>query len=453
LAIVPDRLKGVLPVKIVRELRAGTFGDFASECRVNQFADAPNMIGDAQLHRRGKPNLTYFYRDSVGRSPKRKREPDPPNWVERGGFFVVLAAAVFAFWAAYESEQLAWYTEDAIKTAHYDSYMALQSAHLDSANAITMAHQDSAVALKQSQDTSLKAIRQAAEANRIASGALSVANNTLHETGIAADTEHQDMQATLAKAAEANDTAKKALIGVERPIIWVTVPKVVVLAPTNTPNMDYLVFRIDIENIGKQPAVVSLLNADFIYGRDNKPPPLEWPVSEDYSNCPIMFIGEHLLDIGKTATMSCQRWGTLSPVELRQLDNGYLTGFIRLLVYYRDSVGTARSKITDLVYVPSPVPHRGKFMEAVSTEQVINSPEESKLVEGQRQAVSSFLSLYKQALPTTLPGLTKSTAEILFGSDYQSSVNDTVSFAIPADGPTTAPIPPPVDREGDDDDN
>ncbi|MGH6877448.1 MAG: hypothetical protein ACREHV_08735 [Rhizomicrobium sp.] len=109
-----------------------------------------------------EPHFPHFYEDTGHRASQHKKKPDPPNWVEKGGFFIVLITLCAAIWAAIEADRLANLTQYALR----DGRLAAQTTHLDSvrnenltADALgqaevnsTIAHSDNAAALKAARD-------------------------------------------------------------------------------------------------------------------------------------------------------------------------------------------------------------------------------------------------------------------------------------------------------------
>lgn len=73
---------------------------------------------------------------------------DPPNWIEKGTFFVLVATFLAAAAAAFEGDRLARDTEAALS----DARLAALQAHLDNANAENLAADSIGQAQRNSQD-------------------------------------------------------------------------------------------------------------------------------------------------------------------------------------------------------------------------------------------------------------------------------------------------------------
>ncbi len=92
------------------------------------------------------------------------KSPDPPNWVEKWSFIVLVCAFFAALYAGVEANRLANLTHDALA----DARLTANTSHNDSINAENL----TAVALGQSQENASTSHRDSVSASKISSSAL-----------------------------------------------------------------------------------------------------------------------------------------------------------------------------------------------------------------------------------------------------------------------------------------
>jgi hypothetical protein len=183
------------------------------------------------------------------------------------------------------------------------------------------------------------------------------------------------------------DIAKRALVAVERPIIFVSLPSKFEFVVGQPP------VAIKVENIGKQLASVLYATATFILQKETLPPvPLtEW--RDDGSSCVIdlpngsYLIGELVLRPTDSKDLQCIRQRPLSGIDINSLIQRNLFGFFRFILSYSDPIGSTRTAVWMFLLRPS-----GQFAQVYNVEET-NRETADPNAQNERVLTDEFLRL------------------------------------------------------------
>jgi hypothetical protein len=140
------------------------------------------------------------------------------------------------------------------------------------------------------------------------------------------------------------EVAKRALEGVERPVLLVSMPRDIAIPTSKKLDPHKVPYGIFVKNIGKQVAkLIPSPTSNYVIQRDSTPPAVEPTLWRNQDTaCPIFFIGEIIVTPDNGQGFWCQRSVELTPAEIAGLNNESLFGFSRVGFIYADPVGTLR---------------------------------------------------------------------------------------------------------------
>jgi hypothetical protein len=199
-----------------------------------------------------------------------------------------------------------------------------------------------------------------------------------------------------ANAAEKSaKVAQEALVGVERPILLISMPPGQAKVPSHWLDPQKPTYGIVVENVGKQIATLISGNANFIIQKDSLLPPAVGLDVPGDTACHVRIVGEINIEPNKSGAFFCQRSISLTEAEQKGLDDRSLYGFFRISLVYADPIGTLRNSIFTFAYLPPDTPGRtNPFTQVSSEDRVLTkaSPDDQK--KAQRKLVGDLLEFY-----------------------------------------------------------
>jgi len=156
---------------------------------------------------------------------------------------------------------------------------------------------------------------------------------------------NQDTRKVANAAKESADTARDALIGVERPVLLIDG---LYIDPLNTKERPK--FDISVENAGKQMARLIAATGTFTVTSRPKLANVSLPAQFNDTICPFHFLGEIPLRVGAHLALSCNRISPLTPKEVSDLRTRHSIGLLYVVIEYADPVGTQRVSATTFAY-------------------------------------------------------------------------------------------------------
>lgn len=185
---------------------------------------------------------------------------------------------------------------------------------------------------------------------------------------------------------------ENALIDVERPVIFAT-------AKGMTIEYGKPVIPIQIDNVGRQPAIINISIGKFDVQYSTDPGPSHIVFKNDGAQCRTFTIGEWVLrQTDGIKTIICERQLPLTLPESDGLNKNNMFGFLHLEFFYDDPLGFNRWSSQTFMLIPN----SGKFNEVGSdgsrSEKKLTNEQRAK---NQRLLIDTLLQINRtQHIPT-----------------------------------------------------
>ena len=204
---------------------------------------------------------------------------------------------------------------------------------------------------------------------------------------------NRDTGKTANAAKKSADTAYQALVGVERPVLLVTMPKQFAY-DSSAVDPTRPLYVVEAKNVGKQVANFIMADASFIVQDSSVPPKLVPIGKRDESHCPIYFIADRIAGVGEGIGVTCQRHAALTTQQIAGIDNQSLFGFFRVSFLYTDPVG--KTRISTFVFQQKPPISSATFIRLTSGDQILEKGTSESRAEAVRQFIGA--ELHNQAV-------------------------------------------------------
>jgi hypothetical protein len=203
------------------------------------------------------------------------------------------------------------------------------------------------------------------------------------------------VEVTAKAAQQSADTARKALIDVERPVLLITMPAGAFKTKDIGFRNDLPSYVVVVKNVGKQAATIITGTANYIIQDNSELPPLTALAVADKTFCHIRIVGEIVLEANQTKAFICQRGLALSQDEIKGLEERNLFGFFRTAFVYSDPIGDMRVSKFEFVYLPLNAPNRDTpFVQVESDEEVLDKVGAKEQKNGEHKLESTMLKTY-----------------------------------------------------------
>jgi Na+-transporting methylmalonyl-CoA/oxaloacetate decarboxylase gamma subunit len=202
-------------------------------------------------------------------------------------------------------------------------------------------------------------------------------------------------QGQLSEMHKSAEVSRRALEGVERPVLTITPPKYVAV-PANQKILDpqRTTYAVIVENIGKQIATLFFGHAFFMVKQDPIPPIFHFITPETNNVCSFFILGQLAIKPNDTHAFVCQRMTELTTEEVTKMNDELLFGFFQAAFEYADPVGTIRASYC--IFLLRPPVNVGEFIQIMCGDNVAHKEiTEEEQTEAQRKLMGGFIEIQR----------------------------------------------------------